>query len=136
MSKPDHDIHAEDATEADIVAVAEILAEHRGRDNAVSSQEIADKTGLDTSDSTPRTRGVIRKLQRQYDWPVAATNQGYFLISQKGEARTYLDNLDNRIRGIEKRQDAVVSSISRRGCADGSHPVGEWLNDVREEVGE
>lgn len=131
-----HDIHAEDATEADIVAVAEILSEHRGSDNPVTSGEIADKTGLDSLDSTPRTRGVIRRLQRQYDWPVASSPKGYFLIKQKGEAQEYIDDLEGRIQGIEQRKNAVVSSISRRGVADGSAAVDDWIDDVREEVGE
>lgn len=131
-----HDIHADQATADDFVAVAKILAEHRGRNNAISSQEIADRTGLDKSDSTPRTRGVIRQLQRQFDWPVAATSQGYFLISQEAEAKSYLDNLDGRITGIEKRKDAVISSIDRRGVAGGSDSVTEWIEDVREELEE
>lgn len=123
-------------TSHDIVAVAEILAEHRGSSDPVTSQEIADRTGLDSLDSTPRTRGVIRKLQRQYDWPVASSSKGYFLIEQPQEARTYIDDLEGRIEGIEQRKNAVVSSINRRGVADESSAVREWIDDVREEVGE
>lgn len=130
-----HDIHAETATTADIVAVAEILADHRGSDNPVTSGEIADKTGLDSLDSTPRTRGVIRKLSRQYDFPIGASTKGYFLIEQKAEAQSYLDDLDGRIQGIEQRKNAVMSSINRRGVADGS-AVDDWVDDVREEVDE
>lgn len=132
MSKPD--IHAETATEEDIVAVAEILAEHRGADNPVTSQEIADKTGLDANDSTPRTRGVIRKLQRQYDFPVAASSQGYYLIERRQEARKYLDDLDGRIHGIKQRKHAVLSSVSRRGVASDSSEIEQWIDDVRDDV--
>lgn len=131
----DHDIHGDDASTNDIIAVAEILSEHRGSDNPVTSGEIADKTGLDSLDSTPRTRGVIRKLSRQYDFPIGASTKGYFLIERRGEAQEYLDDLDGRIQGIEQRKNAVVSSINRRGVADGA-AVDEWVDDVREEVNE
>lgn len=130
----DHDIHAETATMSDIVAVAEILAQHRGSDNPVTSGEIADRTGLDSLDSTPRTRGVIRKLSRQFDFPIGASTKGYFLIERRGEAQEYLDDLEGRIQGIEQRKNAVVSSVNRRGVADDSAAVGNWIDDVREEV--
>lgn len=134
MSTPD--IHAETATQSDLVAVAKILAQHRGSDNPVTSQEIADDTGLDSLDSTPRTRGVIRKLSRQHDFPIGASSKGYFLIAAENEAQSYLDDLEGRIEGIERRKDAVMSSINRRGCADSSTDVESWVQDLADEIDE
>lgn len=126
-----HDIQADTATVHDLVAVAEILVEHRGEDNPITSGEIADRTGLDSLDSTPRTRGVIRKLTREFGLPIAASNKGYYFIENRGEAREYLDHLKGRRRGIEQRETAVQSAVDRRGMARTESQARSWVQDLR-----
>lgn len=132
MSTPD--IHAETATESDIVAVARILVSHRGRENAITSREISERTGLDSLDSTPRTRGVIRRLSEEYAFPIGASGNGYFLIATRDEAEEYLDTLNTRIQGIDRRKETVVSAIEHRGYAQSPEDVSEWLEIGRAHV--
>lgn len=129
-----HDYKAESATLTDLIAVAEILVEHRGSDNPITSGEIADRTGLDTLDSTPRTRGVIRKLECEYDFPVASGGTGYYLVQEHGEVRDYLQNLESRKQGIKKRQEAVKSAVETRGTARSEAMARSWVDDLQDEL--
>lgn len=130
-----HDIHAETATDNDLVRVAAILADHRGKDNPITSGEIADATDLDTHDSTPKTRGVIRELTEDYGLPIAASTKGYYLISDGLEASEYLRDLEGRMRGIQKRKDNVCEAVESRGIADSEQTVRTWVLDLESDVG-
>lgn len=132
MSLPD--IHAETAAESDLMTVAHILSTHRGSEQAVTSQEIADLTGLDSLDSTPRTRGVIRRLSEEHGFPIGASSNGYFLIADGDEADEYLETLNTRIQGIVKRKQTVQNAIEQRGYAKSAAEVSNWLDDVEEQA--
>jgi signal recognition particle GTPase len=129
-----HDIHAETARTSDLFAVAAILAEHRGEDNPITSGEIATVTGLDSLDSTPRTRGVIRRLTEEHGLPIAASNQGYYMIADAGEASEYLRDLEQRKQGIKQRQQAVGNAVEQRGLATNSETVSAWLTDLESQL--
>lgn len=129
-----HDYKAETATLTDLIAVAEILVEHRGQDNPITSGEIAGRTGLDTLDSTPRTRGVIRRLECEHDFPVASGGTGYYLIEEHGEVRDYLQNLESRKQGIKKRQEAVKDAVERRGTAQSEAMARSWVDELQDEL--
>jgi hypothetical protein len=130
-----HDIHAETATENDLVKVAAILADHRGKDNPITSGEIAEVTDLDTHDSTPKTRGVIRTLTEDYGLPIAASTKGYYMIANGAEASEYLRDLEQRMRGVQKRKDNVCEAVESRGIADSEQTVRTWVSDLETQVG-
>lgn len=129
-----HDIHAQTTTDNDLVNVAAILADHRGRENAITSGEIAEATNLDTHDSTPKTRGVIRKLTNEYDLPIAASTKGYYMIANGAEASEYLRDLEGRMQGIQKRKDNICEAVESRGIADSEGTVQRWVSDLETEV--
>lgn len=131
-----HDYNAETATLSDLIAVAEILVEHRGEENPITSGEIADETGLDSLDSSPRTRGVLRRLTHEFDFPIASNNQGYFLITERAEARSYLDDLKGRRKGIEQRENAVLTAVDRRGPARSEAMARLWVQELHDQLGE
>lgn len=129
-----HDYKAESATLTDLIAVAEILVDHRGEDNPITSREIADETGLDSLDSTPCTRGVLRRLECEHDLPIASSNKGYYLIEEHGEARDYLQNLESRKQGIEQRKKAVMSAVERRGTAQSEAMARSWVDELQDQL--
>lgn len=130
-----HDIHAQTATDNDLVKVAAILADHRGADNPITSGEIAEATDLDTHDSTPKTRGVIRELTEDYGLPIAASTKGYYLIENGIEASEYLRDLEGRMQGIQNRKDNVCDAVETKGIADSEQTVRAWIDELESEVG-
>lgn len=129
-----HDIHAETATDNDLVQVAAIQADHRGKENAITSGEIAEETGLDTHDSTPTTRGVIRTLIEDHGFPIAASNKGYYFIEDGIEASEYLRHLETRMQGVQKRKDIVCNAVENRGIADSEDTVRSWVMELESEM--
>lgn len=85
-----------------------ILMEHRGKKNAITSKKIAHKLGIDEDDTHPKTRKLVLECMKEYQLPVGATNRGYFIITSEEELDEYVDNLNKRIRGDEKRRDAAI----------------------------
>lgn len=130
-----HDIHAETATDSDLVEVAAILADHRGKDNAITSGEIADMTGLDAHDSTPTTRGVIRKLIVEYGLPIASTSTGYYFIENGVEVSECLRQLEGRMAGIQRRKDRLCDAVETYGVADSEQTVRSWVMELESQVG-
>lgn len=129
-----HDYKAKTAARTDLIAVADILSEHRGADNPITSGEIADMTGLDSLDSTPRTRGVIRRLEVEHDFPVASGGEGYYLVQELSEMRDYLTNLEKRKQGIKQRQAAVKSAVEQRGIAQSEEKAQSWVDELRDDL--
>lgn len=93
--------------------VRDILVAHAGAKNAISSAEIADLIDVQEDDTKVRTRDIILKCIDAFNLPVASCARGYFMIQSEEEFREYIDNLDRRIGGIEKRKDLVRSNYER-----------------------
>lgn len=109
MSTPDDDVKS---------AVKEILLEHRGSSNPISSREISERFGLDDIGSFPNTRAVIRKLVMEEKLPVASGSQGYYIIETEDELADYLETLEGRMLAIADRKYGV-----RRAAQD-------WDGDI------
>lgn len=129
-----HDIHAQTATDNDLVKVAAILADHRGKDNPITSREIAEVTGLDSLDSAPKTRGVIRQLTNEFGLPIAASTKGNYLISDGVEASEHLRDLEQWMAGITTRKDRVCDAVETKGVADSEATVRSWVREVEHEI--
>jgi len=80
--------------------VESVVENHKGRDNAIMSMDLADAVGL------PRTRASTRKLQlvirelRRWHYPVLLTCEkpyGYFWPSTWEEGQDCLRSMKNRI---------------------------------------
>ena len=91
--------------------VREILKQHRGRDNPVSSRELSDKYDIDSINSFPNTRAIIRELLVEEKMPIGACNEGYFMIETEEEFEQYLGNLETRKLRIEDRIQAVYKAV-------------------------
>ena len=95
----------------------EILQDHRGKENAITSEELSDRLGgIDRLDSTPKTRmQLIRPLLVEHGYPVASWGGGYFLLSSEEEKEEYIAHLQDRIAGIEERIDSVEQAFDETG---------------------
>lgn len=87
--------------------VREILLNHRGADNPVSSREINDEIGVDSIGSFPSTRAIIRELVLDDKIPIASSNQGYYVVETEDELAEYIENLSTRIDSIAERRFAI-----------------------------
>ena len=109
-------------------AAEELIMAHPGKRNAISSKEISEELGgLDTLDSTPATRKVMRRLIKKRGVLVGACSKGYFLIETQDELNDYLDNLAHREGQIRERREALRRLAERDGLAI-QHSLGDFGN--------
>lgn len=88
-----------------------ILEQHVGKDNAITSQELSERLGgLDTLDSTPNTRAVIRDVMEAYQLPIAGSSDGYYIVSGPDEYTDAMALLNSRIDGIRERQQLLAEA--------------------------
>jgi len=87
--------------------VKEILLEHKGSDDAISSREISNQLDKDEVGSFPETRMLIRDIMLEDQIPIASSNSGYYVIETEEELRDYVDQLEQRILGMSERKFAV-----------------------------
>lgn len=99
--------------------LAELLIRHKGEENAISSQEIADILRIKDGPGTRQTRELIKKVITKYWLPVGANEKGYYWITSAEELERYLTNLRRRIRGIENRIEAVEIGYIREKAQRG-----------------
>lgn len=85
----------------------ELLADHRGPENAVSSGEIADRLGIDDSGSNPRTREAVKVLLDDRELPVISNSDGYFVATAESQIEEEVESLQSRIEGIQQRQQLI-----------------------------
>lgn len=91
--------------------IRDILEQHRGPANAITSGEIADRIGMADTEANPHTRELIRNVVMKTTLTVGASNSGYFVIESRRELRAYIRNLEQRRHGIDQRIQRVVSSF-------------------------
>lgn len=91
-----------------------ILLSHEGKENPVTSAEIARQIGIDEDDTHLKTRSLILECAKNYELPVAAGNRGYYIITTLQEYDEYIDNLDARIKGIEERKRIITQNFKGR----------------------
>lgn len=90
--------------------IQELMLDHQGPSNTISSGQIAEVLGVDDADAQPKTREAIRVLSEEREVPIASTSQGYYLIQTQDHLNDYLENLDGRIAGIQKRKQTAIDA--------------------------
>ncbi|WP_136717701.1 hypothetical protein [Halorientalis salina] len=84
----------------------DILADHRGRENSISTEELNQQLGVGESDSF-EGKEVLQYLLYEEGIPIAATRNGYFLIDSKRELHRYVQMLHRSQFRTEKRERAA-----------------------------
>lgn len=87
--------------------VKELLLDHRGADNPITSREISNKLKKSEVGSFPETRELIREIVLEDEIPIASSSNGYYVIETEQELKDYIDQLEQRILGISERRFAV-----------------------------
>lgn len=85
-----------------------IMESHKGKENAITSKELAQKLGIVEDDTHAKTRNLIFQCAKECLLPIAATKKGYFIIQTKDECYAYLTQLNKRSKQIQERKDIVI----------------------------
>ena len=91
--------------------IREILENHRGKENQISSGKIGPQIGIYEDATHVQVRSLIRDAIEKLKLPVGAGNRGYYLIKNENELKEYIRNIDNRINEMEKRKELVESAF-------------------------
>lgn len=92
--------------------VKEMLLNHRGSDDPITSREINEEISEDTVGSFPNTRSIIRDIMVEDEIPIAGSSQGYYVIETEEELSEYVDNLDQRVLNITERKTYVLRAAN------------------------
>ncbi|MFX1295809.1 MAG: hypothetical protein ACFFD2_13275 [Promethearchaeota archaeon] len=94
--------------------IRQILLQHRGKENALKSPEIAELIGIDPGPSNVNIRTKITETLRMYSLPIAGNPSiGYFLIQNREELLETLDSLQSRMNKINERMLYINAAYYR-----------------------
>ena len=86
--------------------VANLVANAKGKENAISSKELANRVGL-----KPTTvRDLIPEIRKQYGVPVASSNRGYYRIVEKSEFLEVMQRIEDTIATKKERQRELAKA--------------------------
>jgi hypothetical protein len=98
-----------------LAAFVGLMARHVGRENALPAKDIV--LILNIRDSYPeRSVRELANLAIEHGYPIAAATHstsgrlGYFVLRDEGELRAYTADLHSRIRGIQKKIEALTEA--------------------------
>lgn len=102
------------------------LAEHRGADNAITTDQLGTRVGIDDSGTNPKVRDAVKVLMAERSVPVVSDHNGYYIPASREEVHEYVANLESRIDGIQQRKRLVEEAADHRLVADGGeHAPGQ-----------
>lgn len=97
-------------------ALEDIITSHVGRENAITSSELANQLDETTPRGTnPHVRKLIKRLLMYRNIPIASCNAGYFVVSDEDELNDYAENLANRAAEIQTRRMALMKAAHEWG---------------------
>jgi hypothetical protein len=96
-----------------LIKIRDILLDHKGNENYISSSQIADMVGVKAGKSNITIRGLIKDTIYQYGLPVAGGSKGYFLIMTDEELKAYMNNLNSRKQEIDDRLKRIIFFYGR-----------------------
>ena len=92
--------------------LALLMAHHKGKDQAITVEQIADALRLrDVGVTGLPVRKAIKELIQEDHIPIGSCTRGYYIIQTEKERHQTIDNLIARQNGIRARIRAL------RGCA-------------------
>lgn len=100
-------------SDAQLLKIKEILENHRGKENQISSGKIGPQIGIYEDATHVQVRSLIRDVIEKLKLPVAGGSRGYYLIKDENELKAYIKNIDNRINEMQKRKDMVESAFRK-----------------------
>lgn len=93
--------------------IVKILNEHKGRENVISSKQIAKelgKAGCPTNDFTLRT--AIKRIRKERCMPVCYDNaKGYYMPDCKADIESVIADLESRINELREHAEFLKGFI-------------------------
>ena len=93
--------------------INEILLNHKGKQNRITSEKIASQLGIKEDDTHAKTRALILECAKEYKLPLAADTRGYYLITCQKEYDEYMANLNSRKDGIDERIKIITNNFNK-----------------------
>ena len=119
----------------DLVDLAwRILSEHVGHRNPITSANLSRSLAVgDDQKGTRETRALIVEVIRR-GLPVAASEEGYFVLDNDQELESYITDLQDRIAGIQQRGQLVNRAFQNWRKNDSHPPPIHWEPEGVERV--
>lgn len=109
-----------------------------GKDNAITSGELAARHVPDDGAANPTTREIVKAtMMRERGLPIVSCASGYYIPQDRGTIDDELDSLRGRIAGIEERMDLLEDNWAQwtsQTRADGGEVVDEYSPDLRDDT--
>ena len=90
-----------------------IIFDHRGKENAIGTQELVRalrENGY--SVQADHIHGIVKKVVLERHLPICAlTQSGYYLATSQQDLQCCIDELQNKINGLQERIDLLKSFI-------------------------
>ncbi|MDS0284714.1 hypothetical protein NDI86_21670 [Halomicroarcula sp. S3CR25-11] len=98
----------------------ELLLDHVGSDNKITSGEVADELDIDDSEANPKTREAIRILLEERQFPVIGSSHGYHVPESREQVDEQVESLQSRAASIQERSQLIKEAWEQRGPAPGA----------------
>lgn len=108
-----------DLTPARLDELENVLQAHHGKDQAITSAELASAVGIDDSEGNPDTRAAVRRLISERGIPVGSCSNGYYIMESPAELEENLSGIRSRIAGMEDRMQIMVDAFEGYDHGDG-----------------
>lgn len=91
-------------TDQEYETVKELILEHQGKGNEISSREINDVVDLDNVGSFPTVRRCVKDIMFQEQIPIVGGGNGYYVAETEEEIADAIDTLESRILNMSERK--------------------------------
>ncbi len=88
----------------DYEKIKDILLQHKGKANAITSKQISKAMGFPMEDTQVVSRTAIKETEKRFNLPLLSCSKGYFIAENDKEMKAYNANIQRRIDGMKKRR--------------------------------
>ena len=95
-------------TEAEVRLVAEVMADHIGKENRIKKSELCGRVSMDER----KVRDILAIIAIDYQWGIGGMSgiSGYWIVANEDERWQVLNDLRSRNKEINKRYDALLTA--------------------------
>lgn len=93
--------------------IRDILLQHKGKANPVTSKTISAEFGYPMEDTQVLSRKTIHNVAEEYHLPLLSCNKGYYIAETEQELEEYNKNIDSRINNMDKRRNLINEYFRR-----------------------
>lgn len=94
--------------------IKNILEQHCGKDNAIASHRISEEIGYPMEATQAISRKAIHETAEEYDLPLLSCRKGFYLAETEEELAEYNENIDSRIREMDRKRNLANDSFRRK----------------------